>query len=926
MPKSRLFSDRADESECTTSTLGVFSNSRHVHRNMCWWEHRLTATTRQIQRCRCQLQTCRRKTGLNDRFDRMVETMSVRHRSPTKTPKRRKKPRSSSFSSASELRTPVDDYHDVQPERLGKNFAVIKMGTSAGLHQRSDGNEDDEEVVSGWQPASPPPLPGWLASTFTTLNKKHPLRLLLPHASAASQPAEKSRAPDNKAAPSRTEDDDVFAFHAPDENDPPQLEQNAPPVLLQSPFSHASNNPAQSPLLSRAVATPSIATAPDAPFSTPGPAPPSQCSMPPPPLFNEQQVSQVVQRATSRPPSNMHRPPSSAYRPTSRLSSHLLPRATITPQVAQRSESPNWLHSPPGSAYPASILQRSSPRRDPPPTASDLRVRYAPTPELLRARRVPNALSPSPTPLGPSNDDADLRPLYADYMLPTERTTNEDDTHNDAYDDLYLADKTIAVDADNVFTTEGTNDILDAKPYPEVEDDVYAHYDDANYDDGNTSLTASDPVATPFADQKGDDKSDRGRDRQADDFLDEHDSTLVDSGDVMDLDYQPETDQHGGADGIPDMFSTPGLGHYVYFDAPTSDPSEEDDYAVVTADAAEPKALEATERDVEGTERDAEEAGRDVEETGRNFAATNDNNIAASEDDEAPIDYGQLGVDYDALDFSWKPFDRKGVPRDRRDASRSQERSTYLRDGTPQRSAHRQPETAYRQPPSAQRQLSSVSRQAASVHRQPSSAHRRDDGPQPRPSLQPRPASQASQPRFLGSIVHAAYGTRRDTAPRLAGHVQEETTILPFPLTSSQRAPVTPVRAPRPAIQVPQAGRESTLSPVREEDGGGSDLLGALDALRDGKQADEEEGEQESENEIKDDETREKTPGPAFAPAPGIYLSPLRGDESRGSQQSAEGDKVKVSLASIPYYLCKASLPVREASLPALSPEEGTWH
>ncbi|KAL1704105.1 hypothetical protein EV121DRAFT_280610 [Schizophyllum commune] len=888
MPKSRLFSDRADESECTTSTLGVFSNSRHVHRNMRWWEHRLIATTRQMLR-----DAKRRKTGLNDRFDRMVETMSVRHRSPTETPKRRKKPRSSSFSSASELRTPVDDYHDVQPERLGKSFAVIKMGTSAGLHQRSDGNEDDDKVVSGWQPASPPPLPGWLASTFTTLNKKHPLRLLLPHASAVPHPAEKSKVLDKT--------DDVFAFHAPDENDPPSLEQNAPPVLLQSPFSHASNNPTQSPLLSRACATPSIATAPDAPFSTPGPAPPSQCLMPPPPLFNEQQVSQVVQRATSRPPSNMYRPPSSAY---SRLSSHLLPRSTITPQIGQRSESPNWLHSPPGSAYPASILQRSSPRRDPPPTASDLRVRYAPTPELLRARRVTTAMLPSPTPVRlpatrPADEDReDAAPAFSnaadpactDYMLPTGRATDEDNA-GDAPNGPY-------------FSGNGNNGVLDASmdthACTDIEDDMYAPYDDAN-----TTLTASDPVVTPFAHENGDEVDSRHQLGADEYYLKEHDDTLVDdgntSGDTADRKMNDVVDD------IPDVFSTPGPGHYVYFDAPTSDPSEEDDYAVVSAEAAEIEALEATERDAEGTERDVEGMGRD-------FAATNENNTAADEDDEAPIDYGQLGVDYEALDFSWKPFDRKGASRDRREQNRSQERSTRPQDNLPGNFARRQPSSALRE-------LASVRGQQSPVHRQPSSAHRQPGESQTRP----RPASQVSahtsQPRFLGSKIHAAYGTRRDTAPRRAGHVQEEAAVLPFPLTSSQRAPVTPVRAPRPVIQVPQAGSESTLSPVREEDDGGASLLGALDALQDGTRTDEEEGKRknEKENETKGEGSPEKTPGPAFAPAPGIYLSPLRGDATSGSQQSAEGDKVKVNL-------CKASLPVREASLPALSPEEGAWH
>ncbi|KAL1713801.1 hypothetical protein EV715DRAFT_295760 [Schizophyllum commune] len=834
----------------------------------------------------------RRKTGLNDRFDRMVETMSVRHRSPTKTPKRRKKPRSSSFSSASELRTPVDDYHDVQPERLGKSFAVIKMGTSAGLHQRSDGNEDDDGVVSGWQPASPPPLPGWLASTFTTLNKKHPLRLLLPHASAAPHPAERGKASDKKATPSRTEDDDVFAFHAPDENDPPPLEQNASPVLLQSPFSHASSNAAQSPLLSRACATPSLATAPDAPFSTPGPAPPSQCSMPPPPLFNDQQVSQVVQRATSRPPSNMHRPPSSTYRPASRLSSHLLPRSTV-PQIAQRSESPNWLHSPPGSVYPASILQRSSPRRDPPPTASDLRVRYAPTPELLRARRVPTAVPPSPTPLRlPASRSIDddredtapaiysaADPAYTDYMLSAGRATDEDNA-DDAPNDPYFSDNDGALDAP-----------MGAHACRILEDDMYACYDDAN-----TTLTASDPVVTPFAHENGDEVNSRHQHAGDEYYLEEHDDTLVDdgntSGDTADRKV------HNIEDDIPDVFSTPGLGHYVYFDAPTSDPSEEDDYAVVSVNASGPKAFEATARDVEGTERDVEEAGRET-------AVTNESHTAANEDDDAPIDYGQLGVDYDALDFSWKPFDRKGASRDRRDPSLSQERL-----GTPSRG------TARRQPSLLHRQPSSVHRQPSSVHRQPSSAHHQPGESQTRP----RPASQvsahASQPRFLGSKIHAAYGTRRDTAPRQAAPVQGETTILPFPLTSSQRAPVTPVRAPRPAIQVPQAGSESTLSPVREGDGG-EGLLGALDALQDGTQTDEEEGKRknENENETKGEGSPEKTSGPAFAPAPGIYLSPLRGDANSGSQQSNEGGKVETSAKPV----CS---PVKLASPPLIPKKE----
>ena len=143
---------------------------------------------------------------------------------------------------------------------------------------------------------------------------------------------------------------------------------------------------------------------------------------------------------------------------------------------------------------------------------------------------------------------------------------------------------------------------------------------------------------------------------------------------------------------------------------------------------------------------------------------------------------------------------------------------------------------------------------------------------------------------------------------------------------------MTPVRAPRPTIQVPQVGSESTLSPVREEDDEGTSLLGALDGLREDMHADEEgHGDEENidESKAKDDDSREKTPGPAFAPAPGIYLSPLRGDASSGSQHSTEGNKVE---ASISFLACPASsltstsAESREAGLPARSPKERAWH
>ncbi|KAF8210261.1 hypothetical protein K438DRAFT_146458 [Mycena galopus ATCC 62051] len=68
----------------------------------------------------------RRKTsGLNSRFDRMIETINLTHRSAT-----RKRARSTSSASGSSVpKTPIDDYDDVHRDaRLGAEFSVIKMG------------------------------------------------------------------------------------------------------------------------------------------------------------------------------------------------------------------------------------------------------------------------------------------------------------------------------------------------------------------------------------------------------------------------------------------------------------------------------------------------------------------------------------------------------------------------------------------------------------------------------------------------------------------------------------------------------------------------------------------------------------------------------------------------------------------------------
>ncbi|KAJ7901818.1 hypothetical protein B0H14DRAFT_3723411 [Mycena olivaceomarginata] len=128
----------------------------------------------------------RRKTsGLNSRFDRMIETLNVTHRFPT-----HKRARSTSSTSGSSVpRTPIDDYGEFHRDaRLGADFAVIKMGDrtkgARNIKVKTPAVLSWEQSSSSSDIAEPPPppvaLPPWLASTFSTLNTQHPLRLLLP--------------------------------------------------------------------------------------------------------------------------------------------------------------------------------------------------------------------------------------------------------------------------------------------------------------------------------------------------------------------------------------------------------------------------------------------------------------------------------------------------------------------------------------------------------------------------------------------------------------------------------------------------------------------------------------------------------------------------------------------------------------------------
>ncbi|KAH9935604.1 uncharacterized protein B0H18DRAFT_1207171 [Fomitopsis serialis] len=180
----------------------------------------------------------RKTTGLNSRFDRMIETVNILHTSPASSKSshsgRRRRAASSSSASAAEYdmpRTPVDAYNELHGGRLGADFAVIKM--HAGGRERLD-----EPGISGEYRNSRrrsrklPSIPAWLNNTLSTLDVHHPLRTLLPpHSTTVPvrpgvcvEPRVHEDAPVlNPAVPveQAINDGSVFAFNPPSPGSPP---------------------------------------------------------------------------------------------------------------------------------------------------------------------------------------------------------------------------------------------------------------------------------------------------------------------------------------------------------------------------------------------------------------------------------------------------------------------------------------------------------------------------------------------------------------------------------------------------------------------------------------------------------------------------------------------------------------------------------
>ncbi|KAG9220605.1 hypothetical protein CCMSSC00406_0003704 [Pleurotus cornucopiae] len=156
-----------DEYTDEVGSAGVFSHSRASD------ERALDGIKHQVQK--------RRKTGVNTRFDRMVETMNITRPSPSTVSSNRA--RSSSLSSYDPPKTPSDAYNysyqegtgSVASATRGEKLPVVLEDIEASEMFRVPSFDQPEGREDGSAP-----LPGWLAHTFLALDKKHPLRSLLP--------------------------------------------------------------------------------------------------------------------------------------------------------------------------------------------------------------------------------------------------------------------------------------------------------------------------------------------------------------------------------------------------------------------------------------------------------------------------------------------------------------------------------------------------------------------------------------------------------------------------------------------------------------------------------------------------------------------------------------------------------------------------
>ncbi|KAI0949702.1 hypothetical protein AcW1_009232 [Taiwanofungus camphoratus] len=172
----------------------------------------------------------------------MIDTVRILHRSPASTahsrPRRQRAASSSSVSAASYdvPKTPVDAYSGLDQGRLGQNFSVLKMQDSAAAMT------DYVDSTSRSKRARLSPVPSWLCNTLSTLDCRHPLRVLLPstlpevasYSSSSPVRAEHDHSPNfpapHLAIEGIVKDEFVFAFSPPQAQ--PVLRPSSPIILL----------------------------------------------------------------------------------------------------------------------------------------------------------------------------------------------------------------------------------------------------------------------------------------------------------------------------------------------------------------------------------------------------------------------------------------------------------------------------------------------------------------------------------------------------------------------------------------------------------------------------------------------------------------------------------------------------------------------
>ncbi|KAI9068264.1 hypothetical protein FKP32DRAFT_173430 [Trametes sanguinea] len=227
----------------------------------------------------------RRTDGLNDRFDRMIQTVNVMHGSSSMS-RRSDRRRIKSTSSATDHgapQTPVVAYSKVEGGRPGHN--VLKMQHS----QSSAGHSDMFDPAAFRERMHPTDtVPPWLTGTLSSLDSKHPLRLLVPAPDALPGGSSPS-ALESSSDPPLTlgVDESPFAFS-------PSLHTRPMEYAVRSPLrADMYNAPGDSPLLvptlgvsaglsrlstklsvDRALrlSAPIMENDPMRPFSTPGPS------------------------------------------------------------------------------------------------------------------------------------------------------------------------------------------------------------------------------------------------------------------------------------------------------------------------------------------------------------------------------------------------------------------------------------------------------------------------------------------------------------------------------------------------------------------------------------------------------------------------------------------------------------------------------